>query len=221
KSIDDIAKIMGMDVPVGVDVSDANAAVGDVKATKTFYSVAAPRKEGTMPTKNLDPANETVEAGYYAATTLSAVDEHLAPANIKKDVNIFGKVGTYEPTLVEDTHKDASTTLTHPGSYFTVPNQSDFDLASVTDTFASGSLAYGAGFIGARQSSPTYDTALKVRIYLGGVQVGESGYLHYQVWENFQVQGFRALSGSNEIKLAMHAYPAAGAMRFYGVNGGG
>jgi hypothetical protein len=31
----------------GVDVSDADAAVGEVLAPKTFYSVAAPRKTGT------------------------------------------------------------------------------------------------------------------------------------------------------------------------------
>ena len=33
-------------------------------------------------------------AGYYVATTLHAVDADLAAANIKKDVNIFGVVGT-------------------------------------------------------------------------------------------------------------------------------
>lgn len=47
KSIDDIAKIMGMEVPAGVDVSDADAAEADVIYPKTFYSVAAPRKTGT------------------------------------------------------------------------------------------------------------------------------------------------------------------------------
>lgn len=79
----------------GVDVGDADAAVGDVKSPKTFYSVAAPRKTGTMATRTLSPNNDTVLAGYYAATTLSTVDVHLAPANIKPGVTIFGKVGTY------------------------------------------------------------------------------------------------------------------------------
>lgn len=44
-------------------------------------------------TKTLDPLNDTVAAGYYAATTLSTVDTDLASANIKSGVTIFGKAG--------------------------------------------------------------------------------------------------------------------------------
>jgi len=44
--------------------------------------------------KTLSPASDTVAAGYYAATTLSAVDADLAVANIKSGVTIFGKAGT-------------------------------------------------------------------------------------------------------------------------------
>ncbi len=43
--------------------------------------------------KTLDPANDTVAAGYYAATTLHAVDADLASGNIKSGVTIFGKAG--------------------------------------------------------------------------------------------------------------------------------
>jgi hypothetical protein len=46
--------------------------------------------------KTLLPNTVTVEAGYYDATTLSAEDTDLAAGNIKKPVNIFGIVGTYE-----------------------------------------------------------------------------------------------------------------------------
>ncbi|MEI7527810.1 MAG: hypothetical protein WCK76_02595, partial [Elusimicrobiota bacterium] len=42
----------------------------------------------------LDPANDTVNAGYYAATTLHDVDTDLAVGNIKPGVNIFGSTGT-------------------------------------------------------------------------------------------------------------------------------
>lgn len=79
------------------DSTDADAAVTDVKDPKTFFAGGGARKTGTMPTRTLDPASENVPAGYYEATTLSAVDEHLAPANIKQGVNIFGKVGTLAP----------------------------------------------------------------------------------------------------------------------------
>ncbi len=47
-------------------------------------------------TKTLSAANDTVAAGYYAATTLSAVDADLAAANIKTGVVVFGVTGTYD-----------------------------------------------------------------------------------------------------------------------------
>jgi len=46
--------------------------------------------------KTLNAANEIVAAGYYAATTLSAVDADLAVGNIKKDEVIFGFTGTHQ-----------------------------------------------------------------------------------------------------------------------------
>ena len=48
---------------------------------------------GTMPTQTLSPANDTVNAGYYNATTLAAVDADLAAGNIKSGVTIFGVAG--------------------------------------------------------------------------------------------------------------------------------
>ena len=51
---------------------------------------------GNVTLQTLNPADETVAEGYYAATTLSAVDADLAVANIKTGVDIFGKVGTYD-----------------------------------------------------------------------------------------------------------------------------
>jgi len=43
--------------------------------------------------KTLSNANDTVAAGYYAATTLSAVDTDLATASIKSGVTVFGIAG--------------------------------------------------------------------------------------------------------------------------------
>jgi hypothetical protein len=59
-------------------------------AATTFHFGAAERQ--------LSSTTETVAAGYYDATTLHAVDNDLARGNIKKDINIFGIVGTYEGT---------------------------------------------------------------------------------------------------------------------------
>ena len=44
---------------------------------------------------SLDATTDTVKAGYYAATTLHAVDPALKPANIAVSTAIFGVIGTY------------------------------------------------------------------------------------------------------------------------------
>lgn len=80
----------------GVNIADADAIEGDVKSPKTFYAGSPPKKTGTMPTQTLDPASENVPAGYYAATTLSAIDPDLATENIKAGKTIFGKAGKTE-----------------------------------------------------------------------------------------------------------------------------
>jgi len=45
----------------------------------------------------LSAANEIMAKGIYNATTLSAVDADLAPANIKDSITIFGFLGTVTP----------------------------------------------------------------------------------------------------------------------------
>lgn len=68
---------------------------------------------GTMPTLTLNSANDTVAVGYYAATTLSAVDTDLAAGNITGGINIFGKTGTYLGSYpLVDTAQTASYTAT-------------------------------------------------------------------------------------------------------------
>jgi len=81
----------------GTFPNDGTATTDDVKTDSTFYTDSAVKLTGTG-TKTLSSANDTVSAGYYEATTLSAVDADLAAANIKKGADIFGKVGTYEGT---------------------------------------------------------------------------------------------------------------------------
>lgn len=103
-----------------LDTIDADLAVGNIKTgvvvfglTGTYDTEAAnPITAGLVQTgkigfvngskitgngtKTLDPTNDTVSAGYYAATTLSTVDADLATANIKSGITIFGKVGKAE-----------------------------------------------------------------------------------------------------------------------------
>jgi hypothetical protein len=78
-------------------VEAGGALDGDVMEGKSYWGLfggAWGLREGTMPTRTLSAANDTLEAGYYSATTLSAVDADLAPENIKQGVSIFGMVGT-------------------------------------------------------------------------------------------------------------------------------
>lgn len=103
-----------------LDAVDADLAAANIKDTVTIFGiagtydheaanpvVAARMKTGDVAfvngakitgngTKTLDPANDTVAAGYYAATTLHAVDADLATANIKAGVTIFGIAGKVE-----------------------------------------------------------------------------------------------------------------------------
>lgn len=87
----------------GVDVADADAAVGDVLNPRTFYSVAPPRKTGVMPTVTLDPALNAYPAGYHAgAASLTAMEAELIPENILLGATIFGVGGTVVPIVEID-----------------------------------------------------------------------------------------------------------------------
>lgn len=77
--------------------TNANAAVAaQVLSGKTYWGLLSGgwgTLTGTMPIQTLSAANDTVAAGYYAATTLSAVDADLVSGNIRSGVNIFGVAG--------------------------------------------------------------------------------------------------------------------------------
>jgi Protein of unknown function (DUF1566) len=89
-----LSDIMGK-APV---VNNTNgAAITDVMLGKTFWGLTSGAwgpQTGAIATQTLSDTTDAVAAGYYMATTLHAVDADLAAANIKKDVNIFGVVGT-------------------------------------------------------------------------------------------------------------------------------
>jgi hypothetical protein len=81
------------------DIADADLTIAEAPTGKKFYAVSGGVKTGTG-TKTLSAANDTVDAGYYAATTLSAVDADLAAGNIKAGETIFGVLGTYETPIL-------------------------------------------------------------------------------------------------------------------------
>ena len=88
-----------------VNTSSGDATAGDIMATKKAW-VDGTEVTGTMATRTLSAANDTVQAGYYAATTLSAVDADLVTGNIKAGVNIFGVAG--DANVVNTSSGDAT-----------------------------------------------------------------------------------------------------------------
>lgn len=206
----------------GVNVADADAAVGDVKSPSTFYSVAAPKKTGTMPTVALDPANSNYPAGYHAGNAggLEAVDPDLAVGNIKSGVTIFGKVGTLTPgSLAQDTSGAVNTQVVTDIGEGTIGLQgksvsagSEHDIQTLTLTFAATSLAFAAAFA---FCSASVASMLKLRLYMNGVNMGESAYLSAIGSEiGYNLSAFAALSGAAIIvKLSVHNYDVSA--RYY------
>ena len=102
-----------------VDATACNGTLAaDVLAGKTFFATSGAVRgtswgpvAGTMATQTLSAANETVAAGYYAATTLSAVDPDLAVGNIKSGTTIFGFLGTYSGGGSAGVPKTGQTTI--------------------------------------------------------------------------------------------------------------
>lgn len=164
----------------------------------------------------LSAANETVAKGVYVATTLSTVDTDLAVGNIKDGETIFGFLGTFEGAagaLAVDTSGYAESSLARDGfvsaaaiNYKDISAGGDLDIVSVTPTFDASSLAFGAGIF---YSSCDTASKMKIRLFMGGVQVAESAYLTAPSPPEMEnVSGFRALSGSQICKLTAHNYGA-------------
>ncbi len=79
-----------------IDSALAIAAMANLTENKVWKGNVSNRPtEIDFPTRTLSAANDTVTEGYYAGTTLSAVDTDLAVGNIKKDTIIFGFTGTH------------------------------------------------------------------------------------------------------------------------------
>ncbi len=126
------------------DVSDANALVGEVMAGRTFYAVGGARKTGTLATRTLNPANENVQAGYYAATTLSAVDAQLAAANILSGIVIFGFTGAATVQDIADADAVLADVKNGKTFYSVTGGRKTGNLATVA--LAADNNAYPAGY---------------------------------------------------------------------------
>lgn len=121
--------------------------------------------------------------------------------------------------LAEDVEGDNvnSNTMTLSGGYYRSDNievGGDLTLATKTLTFASNSLTFAAGFA---SCTDQYGTALKLRLFMGGVQMQESAYLSGAASLNYVLRDFKALSGSQTCYLSAHNYyTSARGIYFYG-----
>ena len=169
-----------------------------------------------VPLRTLNPANDTVQAGRYLATTLSTVDSDLATGNIKETVDIFGKVGTFAggPPVydIEGTHTDTDACGTGlnstcykektwsadegPGSYACFTKTLAAAQSTVLFGFVAG-IGYGSGA-----------EKVKLQLYIDGVQVAESGWLVAPARE-VDLIGHRDVSSGNRIiKADLYNYTA-------------
>jgi fructose-specific component phosphotransferase system IIB-like protein len=87
-----------------VDTTSGDAVAGELLMGKKAW-VDGIEITGSLTTQTLSNANDTVTAGNYAGTTLSAVDTDLATANIKAGITVFGITGKTE--VVDTTSGDA------------------------------------------------------------------------------------------------------------------
>ena len=192
----DIAK------PAGADVSDADAAVGEVLDPKTFYSVAPPRKTGTMPTVAITAANDDYPAGYHAGNVggLDAIDPNLASANIKSGVTIFGFLGTLSAAPAHDTYD-----ITPFGG-----GSSMGDAAAVGDSYVTSTVPVvmktanlnvdptamvEGSFCG--NCAASHASSGKIQLVIDGVQQAETGFLPlHPSWTIYELHGSKACSGA-------------------------
>ncbi|GAH68652.1 unnamed protein product, partial [marine sediment metagenome] len=129
----------------GTDISDADAAVGDVKDGKFFYAVEEPRREGTMPTVAIAPGSSAYPAGYHAGEGggLVAVDADLVTGNIKATITIFNVVGHTDVRNVSDA--DAVAAEVKTGSTFYAEGGAR-KTGSGTQTLSDASEEVAAGY---------------------------------------------------------------------------
>jgi hypothetical protein len=78
--------------PMVVNTTSGNATTNDLLAGYVAWSDGA-AVTGAIPTRTLSDTTTAVNAGYYAADSLTAVEVDLATDNILSDANIFGITG--------------------------------------------------------------------------------------------------------------------------------
>ena len=79
--------------PAVVNTASGNATSNDLLAGRVAWAAGA-AVTGAMPTRTLAATTVVVNAGYYAAANLAAVDADLATANLRAGTTLFGVTGS-------------------------------------------------------------------------------------------------------------------------------
>ena len=88
--------------PDVVNTASGNATTNQILAGRVAW-VDGLAITGAIPTRTLAATSAVVAAGYYAATTLGAVDVDLVAANVRTGVVLFGVAGAIPPAAVPQT----------------------------------------------------------------------------------------------------------------------
>ena len=117
-----------------------DAVESEVMTGSTFYSGSSTLLTGSG-TQTLSAANDTVSAGYYAETTLSAVDSNLTEANIVTGKTIFGVDGS---ATEQGATQYLSTSTPHlTAGYYDVNDLNSIDTDLNVDNIKSGANIFG------------------------------------------------------------------------------
>lgn len=106
----------------GIDTSDATATSSDILSGKTAY-VKGVKVEGNIPSKSQEiytpsASEQYINSGQYlSGTQIISGDSDLTADNIKKNIEIFGVIGTYEGTDTSDATATAADILTGKTAY--------------------------------------------------------------------------------------------------------
>lgn len=178
-----------------------DAVVGEVIDGKFFYKDdPLVRLEGTMDTVAIVAANDNYPAGYHVGNVggLDAIDPDLTGGNIKTGVTIFGKGGTVK--AVYDVQSKGYRNQTPSGS---ISAGGEIDAETQTRTVTAGSIVFGAMATAIWDSSPDH---FKVKLFIDGVQKGETGFVP-DIYDTLYLSSYTAnLSGSIVVKNVFHNY---------------
>jgi len=154
-----------------VNTSTGDAIAADILFGKIAW-VDGSEITGNISTNTLSAANDTVSAGYYAATTLATVDTDLVTGNILSGKTIFGVAGN--SNVVNTSTGDATAADILFGKIAWVDG-SEITGSMATQTLSADSLTLSAGYYTATTLSTVDSDLTAANIKSGATVFGLAG----------------------------------------------